>query len=277
MNPRLSTDPVPGAYILDPANEAAFGVTFSCEACGGSFDLDLEEDSKELVLNVLRSRWLRRTVTLIVLFVLWGFVWKTWAHVYISMGWAPVDVINNPRFIYFDKAANTTDVLRPGLFSWTDWRTYNHCILTDWGKKRLLTTFERRIRGRTVSVVPVHNDLSVLEVYSQLYSYIMDRSDDTALDLSHYFSPCSASGTLMWSWGVPGFAPCHDDIRWPRGDHCNGRGSAGQVSRLHDGELPFICNQESKAKGVNLPAGAAQHGERDREGGRETEGDSINQ
>ena len=190
------------AFCSLPGNDNE-QLTAKCDACDNSFDLDQIKSVKILLATFLTSRFLKVSLILLVVFMLSGFGWKTWNYICVAKGMEPVDLINNPALLAYDHATNQSVVVRPtwSWSNWTGWASYNHCVITDWGKRRLLSDFDRH--RRTISggyKLPDTRELSMAEAYTKLYSFMLDTSDETFVDMSHYFSPCSDTGTIGFSW-----------------------------------------------------------------------------
>lgn len=194
-------------------------LTAKCEACDNSFDLDQIASVRILLVAFLTSRFLRVSLVFLALFFLSGFAWKTWNYVYVANGWEPVDLINNPALMGYNTSTNETYVLRPewSWTNWTGWARYNHCVLTEWGRRRLLSDFDRHRRALSGGYRPPEtHELSMAEAYTKLYSFMLDTSDETFVDMSHYFSPCSDTGTIgfTWRWLFSHIAISIHALRW---------------------------------------------------------------
>lgn len=198
-----------------PENDNA-KLTAKCDHCGGWFDLDQLRSFKLLFTSFFKSKKFWVTLALFIIFLVGGFAWKTWNFYTVVVGKEPVDLINNPALTRYNNDTKSVDVVRP-LFIWRDWVAYNHCVITEWGRRRLLSDFEKHQRKlRHGSFLPHMDSLSMSEAYSKLYSFILDTSDESYVDLTHYFSPCSDTGTLgiSWRWTLSHLAICLHAWRW---------------------------------------------------------------
>lgn len=201
-----------------PDHKDARGITVNCQHCRGSFDIDAYTSVKVLVTGFLKSRQLKWFAALFVLFVLAGFAWKVWAFHAIVSGNEPVDPINNPALRVYDSAQNASIVLRP-TWTWSDFRAYNHCVLTEWGKRALRHNPQGRInalRANRAQMAPVFEEISYAEMLGQLYHMVTDSSTPSELDLSGFFFPCGNTGSVSLTfWGfVSHLAICVHALRW---------------------------------------------------------------
>lgn len=201
-----------------PDHKDARGITVNCQHCKGSFDIDTFSSVKVLITSFLKSRQLKWFIALFILFVISGFAWKLWAFHAIVSGSEPVDIINNPALRAYDTSQNASIVLRP-TWSWREFRAYNHCVLTDWGKRALRHNPQGRInalRNNRAQMAPVFESISYAEMLGQLYHMVTDSSSPSEIDLSGYFFPCSDTGSVSFSfWGfVSHLALCVHALRW---------------------------------------------------------------
>lgn len=155
-----------------------------CDVCNCTITVDLRSSSVNFLHNALTSRRAKYIALALLLFLLCGYLWKLWAFIYIVRRWEPVDAINNPALVFINHTTHREQVRVP---NWSEFHRYNHCVMTEYGKRVLLGPAGGTKRA-----------LTLVEQMSSFYSYITapDAGDDENVEMRRYFAPCSHAGAL---------------------------------------------------------------------------------
>lgn len=164
---------------------------FECDVCHGKVEISLAKSNVKLFEALCCNIYTLLIAILLCLFLSTGIIWQYWQFRSIVYGYEPIDPINNPALIYLNKTTHNETFRRP---NWSEFRSYNHCVLTNYGE-RVINKHLRRLLAAEDDYVPL-GKLSVEETFTAFYALVMDGGDD---DLSKYFYLCGGRG---WFGGI---------------------------------------------------------------------------